>query len=114
MQTPIVPVTYGPLGTANLLTIRGVGPVNDSGCPNYFYDIQRVTETSPAVPEVPATKTAPAIPAVAATFSTVSLVNGNKAMTVAQWATWPSNGTPGSDEDYQLECLAANPGLKIA
>lgn len=114
MQTPIKPTSYGPLGTANLLTIRGVGPVNDSGCPNYFYDIQRVTEATPAVAAVPATKTAPAIAAVAATYTTVSISNGNEAMTPAQWSAWPSNGTTGSDEDYQLECLATNLGLKIA
>ena len=112
MNTPITPTSYGPLGLANTLTIRGVGPANDSGCPNYFYDIQRVTETSPAVPEVPATKDAPAIPAVAATFSTVSLVNGNKAMEPAQWANWPTG--PSGNEDYQLDCIAANLGLTRA
>lgn len=112
MQTPITPVSYGPLGLANTLAIRGVGPVNDSGCPNYLYDIQRVTETSPAVPEVPATKDAPAIPAVAATFSTVSLVNGNEAMTAEQWANWPTG--PSGNEDYQLTCIATNLGLTRA
>ena len=109
MQTPIIPVTYGPLGLANTLSIRGVGPVNDSGCPNYFYDIQRVTEEAPATPAVPATKTAAAIPAVPATCSTVSLVNGNEAMTVEQWANWPTGST--GNEDYQLTCLAKNLGL---
>lgn len=34
MHTSIQPVSYGPLGTANLLTIRGVGPVNGTGRPN--------------------------------------------------------------------------------
>jgi hypothetical protein len=113
MQTPIVPVSYGPLGLANTLTIRGVGPVNDSGCPNYFYDIQRVTEASPAVPEVPATEDTPAIPAVAATYTTVSISNGNAAMTAEQWAAWPSGSTP-DDEDYQLTCLADNLSLTRA
>ena len=112
MQTPITPTSYGPLGTANLLTIRGVGPVNASGCPNYFYDVQRVTEATPAVAAVPATKTAPAVPAVAATFSTVSLVNGNKAMEPAQWVNWPTG--PSGNEDYQLDCIAANLNLTRA
>jgi len=120
MQTPIVPVSYGPLGLANTLTIRGVGPINDSGCPNYFYDIQRVTETSPAVPEVPAvpatedTAEIPAIPAVAATYATVSISNGNAAMTAEQWSAWPSGSTPADDEDYQLTCLADNLSLTRA
>jgi hypothetical protein len=111
MQTPIVPISFGPLGIANTLVIRGVGPVNDSGCPNYFYDIQRVTETAPAVPEVPATEDTPAIPAVAATHSTVSLVQGNKAMTDEQWDNW---GKTPTDEEYQLSCLAANLNLTRA
>lgn len=112
MQTPIVPVTYGPLGIANTLTIRGVGPINDSGCPNYFYDIQRVTETAPAVAAVPATEDAPAIPATPATFSTVSVSNGNKAMTQTQWDNWTAGSS--GNEDYQLTCIAANLGLTRA
>ena len=111
MQTPIVPVSYGPLGTANTLYLRGVGPVNDSGCPNYFYDIQRVTELKPAVPAVPATEDESAVPAVAATFTTVSITNGNAAMTAEQWKVWPSGGTTDDDEVYQLTCLSANLGL---
>jgi len=99
MQTPIVPVSYGPLGTANTLYLRGVGPVNDSGQPNYFYDIQRVTELTPA------------IPAIAATFETVSITNGNAAMTAAQCSAWPSGNTPAEDETYQLGCLAEILGL---
>jgi len=102
MQTPIVPVSYGPLGIANTLYLLGVGPVNDSGCPNYFYDIQRVTELTPAVP---------AVPAIAATFETVSITNGNAAMTAAQWSAWPSGNTPAEDETYQLGCLAEILGL---
>jgi hypothetical protein len=112
MQTPIIPVTYGPIGIANTLSIRGVGPVNDSGCPNYFYDIQRVAEATPAVPAVPATEDTPAIPAVAATFSTVSIKNGNEAMTADQWANWPTG--PSGNEDYQLSCIAANLGITRA
>lgn len=114
MQTPIVPVSYGQLGLANTLVIRGVGPVNDSGCPNYFYDVQRVTEATPAVAAVAATKTAPAILAVEPTYTTVSITNGNKAMTQEQWGEWPEGDTPAEDEQYQLECIAANLGLTIA
>jgi len=97
MQTPIVPVSYGPLGTANTLYLRGVGPVNDSGCPNYFYDIQRVTEITP--------------PTEPPTFNTVSITVGNAAMTAAQWSAWPSGNTPAEDETYQLGCLAEILGL---
>jgi hypothetical protein len=97
MQTPIVPVSYGPLGTANTLYLRGVGPVNDSGCPHYFYDIQRVTEITP--------------PTEPPTFNTVSITVGNAAMTAAQWSAWPSGNTPAEDETYQLGCLAEILGL---
>lgn len=106
MQTPIAPVSYGPLGTANLLTIRGIGPVNDSGCPNYFYDIADKQLVSP---EVAATDESPA---VAAVYSTRSITNGNKAMEPAQWANWPTG--PSGNEDYQLDCIAANLGLTRA
>ena len=114
MQTPIVPVSYGPLGLANTLYLRGVGPINDSGCPNYFYDIQRVTELTPAVPAVPATDDTPEVPevpAVAATYSTVTLTSGNIAMTADQWDAW---GDEIPDEDYQLDCISLNLGLTRA
>ena len=95
MKTPISPVSYGPLGLANTLSIRGIGPVNDSGRPNYVYAIQRVTPTIKGQPD-----------------DVVSITTGNVAMTADQWANWPT-GTTGN-EDYQLECIAANLGLTIA
>ena len=97
MQTPIVPVSYGPLGLANTLYLRGVGPINDSGCPNYFYAVQNMTEITP--------------PTEPPTFTTDSVTNGNAAMTPEQWSAWPSGGTPADDEDYQLTCLADNLSL---
>ena len=118
MQTPITPTSYGPLGLANLLTIRGVGPINDSGCPNYVYDIadkQLVSPAVPAIPAVPATEDeaeVPEVPAVPAVYSTRSITNGNKAMEPAQWANWPTG--PSGNEDYQLTCIAANLNLTRA
>lgn len=90
MQTPTIPVSYGPLGTANLLTVRGIGPVDDSGRPNYFYAVSSVTDNPPA--ETPIT-------------------NGNIAMTVTQWDNW---GKTPTDEEYQLNCISANLGLTRA
>ena len=110
MQTPIVPVAVYP-GTANSLSIRGVGPVDDSGCPNYLWELQDVQETSPAIPAVPATDDTPEVPAVAATFSTVTLASGNNAMTAKQWDSW---GKTTPDEEYQLSCIAKNLGLTRA
>ena len=109
MQTPIVPVAVFP-STANTLSIRGVGPVDDSGRPNYLWELQDVQELTPAIPAVPATDDTPEVPAVAATYSTVTLTAGNIAMTVAQWNNW---GKLTPDEEYQLSCIAANLGLTI-
>ena len=94
MKTSITPVSYGPLGLANTLAIRGIGSVNDTGCPNYFYAVQRVTDAAPGVPA-----------------EVETIATGNKAMTSEQWAKW---GSTESDEDYQLTCIAANLGLDLA
>ena len=116
MQTPIVPVAVFP-STANTLSIRGVGPVDDSGRPNYLWELQDVQELTPAIPAVPAipatddTPEVPEVPAVAATYSTTTLTAGNNAMTVAQWNNW---GKTPTDEEYQLTCLAKNLGLTRA
>ena len=91
MQTSILPVSYGPLGTANLLTIRGVGPVDDSGRPSYFYDVSSVTDAVPP--------------------ATTSITSGNIAMTKSQWDNW---GKTPTDEEYQLSCIATNLGLTRA
>ena len=74
MQTPIVPVAVFP-GTANVLSIRGVGPVNDTGCPNYLWelqDVQLVSPAIPAVPAIPATDDTPEVPAVPAVETAAS------------------------------------------
>ena len=105
MQTALVPVSLGFLGTANLLTLRGVGPVDDTGRPNYFWELSERTETAPAVP---ATDTAEAIPAA---FSVVARTAGNAEMTVAQWDAW---GRAAQDEEYQLNSLCAVLGLTRA
>ena len=117
MQTPIVPVAVFP-GTANVLSIRGVGPVNDTGCPNYLWELQYMELVSPAISAVPAipatddTPEVPEVPAVAATYSTTTLTAGNKEMTAVQWANWPTG--PAGNEAYQLACLVANLGLTAA
>ena len=116
MQTPIIPVAVFP-STANTLSIRGVGPVDDSGRPNYLWELQDVQELTPAIPAVPAipatddTPEVPEVPAVAATYSTTTLTAGNKEMTAAQWNSW---GKTPTDEEYQLTCLAKNLGLTRA
>ncbi len=105
MQTALVPVSLGFLGTANLLTLRGVGPVDDTGRPNYFWELSERTETAPAVP---ATDTAEA---VAAVFAVVARTAGNAEMTVDQWNAW---GRAAQDEEYQLNSLCAVLGLTRA
>lgn len=107
MQTAIVPVSVYP-STSNTLSIRGVGPVDDSGRPNYLYELQNVQEATPAKPAVAATEDAPAIPAVAATYTTTTLTSGNVAMTVSQWDNW---GKTPTDQEYQLNCISANLNL---
>ena len=104
MQTAIVPVAVFP-GTANTLEIRGVGPVDDSGRPNYFWELSDTTETAPAVA---ATDTAEAIPAA---FSVVARTAGNAEMTVDQWNAW---GRAAQDEEYQLNAMCAVLGLTRA
>jgi len=110
MQTPIVPVKVFP-STANTLEIRGVGPVDDSGCPNYFWQLSDRQLVTPATPAIPATDDTPEVPAVEAVYSTTTLTSGNEAMTAAQWANW---GRTNPDEAYQLACLATNLGLTQA
>ena len=110
MQTAIVPVPVFP-GTANSLQIRGVGPVDDSGCPNYFWQLSDRQLVTPATPAIPATDDTPEVPAVEAVYANTPLTAGNKAMTAAQWNAW---GKTPTDEEYQLTCLAKNLGLTRA
>ena len=110
MQTPIVPVAVFP-ATANTLEIRGVGPVDDSGCPNYCWQLSDRQLVTPATPAVPATDDTPEVPAVEAVYANTPLTAGNKAMTAAQWNAW---GKTPTDEAYQLACIAANLGLTRA
>jgi hypothetical protein len=110
MQTPILPVAVFP-STANTLEIRGVGPVDDSGCPNYFWQLSDRQLVTPASPAVPATDDTPEVPAVEAVYANTPLTAGNKAMTAAQWNAW---GKTPTDEEYQLTCLAKNLGLTRA
>jgi hypothetical protein len=88
MQILITPVAVFP-ATANTLYIRAgnLGPP-----PTYYYQLTNVTEDG---------------------VVTV-LKDGNVNMTDAQWADWQANlGTIG-DEEYQLNCIAANLGLTRA
>lgn len=105
MKTLIVSVPAWP-SVANTLYIRAVSFGADG--PTYFYELQRVTETAPAVPAVPATDDAPEVPAVPAVFETLSLVNGNFSMTKAQWDSWAEDA---DDDQYQLDCACKTLGL---
>lgn len=110
MQTPIVPVAVFP-STANTLEIRGVGPVDDSGCPNYFWQLSDRQLVTPASPAIPATDDTPEVPAVEAVYANTPLTAGNKAMTADQWNNW---GDLIPDEEYQLDCISTNLNLTIA
>lgn len=88
MQTLITPVQVWP-SSANTLYIRAgnLGPP-----PAYYYQLSNVD----------------------ADGNVTVLKDGNVNMTDAQWAEWQANlGTIG-DEEYQLNCIAANLGLTRA
>jgi len=119
MQTPIVPVQVWP-SEANVLYIRSItlGPP-----PSYYYELQNVTEVektrevpNPAyVPEsVDAdgnTVPAQGNPTITETYTeqvVTVLKNGNVSMTTAQWDGWSETV---DDDQYQLDCIAANLGL---
>ena len=120
MQTSITPVPVYPR-MANTLYIRsiGLGPP-----PSYYYELQAVdvvTKTREVwnpdyVPfdetaSAPASKT-PATITESYTEEVVTMLkNGNVDMTMAQWDGWAEDA---DDEQYQLDCIAANLGLTRA
>ena len=122
MQTNIVPVSVFP-STANVLYIRSItlGPP-----PSYYYELQNVESVvkdrevpNPAyVPEsvdadgnvVPA-QGEPTITESYTEQVVTVLKNGNVNMTTAQWDSWSETV---DDDQYQLDCIAANLGLTRA
>jgi len=122
MQTSIVSVAVYP-STANVLYIRSItlGPP-----PSYYYELQAVDVVTkerevanPAyVPEsvdadgnvVPA-QGEPTITESYTEQVVTVLKNGNVNMTTAQWDSWSETV---DDDQYQLDCIAANLGLTRA
>lgn len=92
MQTSITPTSLGVLGTANALSLRGVGPVDDSGRPNYLATYLDVSTAGDVT-------------------TTTTLYSRNIEMTVTQWDNWGKSPT---DEAYQLACILTNLGLTAA
>jgi hypothetical protein len=105
MKTFIEPVPVFP-SSANVLEIRPVSFGADG--PSYFYALCRVTETAPAVPAIPATDSSPEVPASPEITERVELLSGNVSMTKEQWNSWAEDA---DDEQYQLDCAAANLNL---
>ena len=91
MQTSIVPVSLGFLGTANAVQFRSVG---FGPPPQYLYTLGNVITVDGK--EV---------------FVAIPSANGNVSMTQTQWDSW---GKDVSDTAYQLSCLLASLGLTAA
>ena len=104
MQTNIVPVSVFP-STANVLYIRSItlGPP-----PSYYYELQNVEIVPPVAEQLDPTTGAVLIAAQDEQTIVTVLKNGNVNMTTAQWDGWSETV---DDDQYQLDCIAANLGL---
>jgi hypothetical protein len=104
MQTNIVPVSVFP-STANVLYIRSItlGPP-----PAYYYELQNVEIVPPVAEQLDPTTGAVLIAAAPEQVNVTVLKNGNVNMTTAQWDGWSETV---DDDQYQLDCIAANLGL---
>jgi hypothetical protein len=107
MNTKIVPVAVYP-SVANTLTIRSItlGPP-----PSYFYQLEHVEIVPPVAEQLDPTTGAVLIAAAPEQTNVTVLKNGNVNMTTAQWDGWSETV---DDEQYQLDCIAANLGLTRA
>ena len=104
MQTAITPVAVYP-STANVLYIRSItlGPP-----PSYYYELQNVVVVPPVAEQLDPTTGAVLIAAAPEQTIVTVLKNGNVSMTTAQWDGWSETV---DDDQYQLDCIAANLGL---
>jgi len=104
MQTSIVPVSVFP-STANVLYIRSItlGPP-----PAYYYELQNVEIVPPVAEQLDPTTGAVLVAAQDEQTIVTVLKNGNVNMTTAQWDGWSETV---DDDQYQLDCIAANLGL---
>jgi len=104
MQTSIVPVSDLP-STANVLYIRSItlGPP-----PAYYYELQNVEIVPPVAEQLDPTTGAVLVAAQDEQTIVTVLKNGNVNMTTAQWDGWSETV---DDDQYQLDCIAANLGL---
>ena len=105
MQTSIVPVSLGFLGTANAVQFRSVG---FGPPPQYLYTLGNLTPGTPAV-GTPGDKDY--LPAVDPVFTAIPSAVGNINMTQSQWDSW---GKDVSDTASQVACLLANLQLQPA
>ena len=104
MQTKVSPVSVFP-STANVLYIRSItlGPP-----PSYYYELQNVVVVPPVAEQLDPTTGAVLIAAAPEQTNVTVLKNGNVNMTTAQWDGWSETV---DDDQYQLDCIAANLGL---
>ena len=110
MQTLIQPVAVFP-GSANTLYIRsiGLGPP-----PSYYYELQSVIVTPPTSEQREPTTGEIIVPATPESTEVVVLKNGNVNMTEQQWNDWAAGLGPQGDDEYQLDAISSNLGLKRA
>ena len=110
LTTDIIPVAVYP-AQANQLAIRSItlGPP-----PSYYYQLQHVEVVPPVAEQLDPTTGAVLIAAQDEQTIVTVLKNGNVSMTEAQWQNWAANLGPQGDDEYQLDCIAANLGLTRA
>ena len=107
LSTPIIPVAVYP-GEANTLAIRSTafGPP-----PSYYFQLQRVTVTPGKPGKTDLITGEVIVPEIPDETTVVVLKDGNVNMTEEQWQAWAANLGPEGDNEYQLDCIAANLGL---
>ena len=122
MQTTIVPVpVYPRMATRLYIRSIGLGPP-----PSYYYELQAVDvvtkerevpnpdyvpESTDADGNVVAAQGNPTITESYTEEVVTMLKNGNVDMTMAQWDGWSETV---NDDEYQLDCIAANLSLTRA
>ena len=107
LTTLIIPVSVYP-GSANTLAIRSItlGPP-----PSYYFQLQRVTVTPGKPGKTDLITGEVIVPEIPDETTVVVLKDGNVNMTEEQWQAWAANLGPEGDNEYQLDCIAANLGL---
>ena len=107
LTTDIIPVAVFP-AEATQLAIRSItlGPP-----PSYYFQLQRVTITPGKSGKTDLVTGEVIVSEIPDETTVVVLKDGNVNMTEQQWQAWAANLGPEGDNEYQLDCIAANLGL---